>query len=545
MADEKKVINLNVFLVKPVYTTADQIVQKESCEPAVQVQITGHGNGQLFIKKTHPAPPKWAALFKEYVSLNSLAVANVSAAFFVEVNGRCFVLVFGQGGRFLLKDDVCEERFGLLCALNSVDPKSFRCVDVQSLDVIQSHTRIQSGQETTPDQFGLDVEQDMLKAIVGAPLDRALGNRMTGTDSLSVAVRMDLSDLPFLLNEYKKKFEADLSAKDYEWVNNISVVKSANTIAALEAELNAKLATKKFDGVWLSIPEIIEWTTVTGFMYAHSGGKVHPDINLQGFLKTIKPGTPLTLDLMRQRKVDCANADHNSVFRSWPVFKCLYAEIDFNGNKYILNDGKWFSVALDFVAKTDADFAKIPASKLKLPEYKGGGEGAYNTSVAIGEPARYALLDDTKKVMHGGGHGQIEICDLLSIDREFIHVKMYGRSNVFSHLFAQGFVSGQLIQIDPDFRKKVRAQLAGPFVDLIQVGNRPGPDEFTIVYAVISDKKGDNLYLPFFSRVNLNNTVKILIGFGYKVELLKISVDDTYSKTIKLPPGKQGKGKAV
>ena len=542
MTTEKKVNHLNIFLVKPAYTTADQIVNEDFCEPPVEVQIAGHGSGQLFIKRTPPAPPKWAALFKDYVNLSALAVPGISAAFSVEVNGRWFVLTFGQGGRFLLKDDVCEERFGLLCALNSVDPKTFRCVDVQSLDAIESHTRIQSGQETTPDQFGLDVEQDMLKAIVGAPLNPALGNRMTGSDSLSVAVKMDLSDLPFLLDEYRKKFETDLSAQDHYWVNNISMTKSATVIGALEAALNTRLSAKNFDGVWLAIPEIIEWTTVKGFMYTHGGKEVHPDINLPGFLKTVKAGTPITLDLLRQRKVDCADADHNKVFKSWSVFKCLYGEIDLNGNKYILTDGKWFSVATDFVARTDTDFAKIPASNLKLPAYNGGGEGAYNASVAAAYPVRYALLDDTKKVMHGGGHGQIEICDLLSIDRELIHVKMYGKSSVFSHLFAQGFVSGQLIQIDPEFRHKVRGQLGAPFVDLIQVEKKPAEGEFTIVYAVISDVKEDKLRLPFFSRVNLNNTTKILKGLGYKVELLKIAVDDIYSKTTKLPPSKKHKG---
>jgi len=64
-----------------------------------------------------------------------------------EVNDRWFALAFGPGGRLLLKNDISDERFGLLCALNSVDPKTFRCVNVQSLDAIQSHTRIQSGQE--------------------------------------------------------------------------------------------------------------------------------------------------------------------------------------------------------------------------------------------------------------------------------------------------------------------------------------------------------------------------------------------------------------
>lgn len=543
MKAEKKGNHLSIFLIKSTYTNVDNIVSRAFCAPLIVVPIAGHGNGYLFIKKTDPEPPKWATLFEDYVDLNLLKVPSVSAVLLIEVKSRWFALTFGQRGRFLLKDDVCEERFGLLCALNSVDPKTFRCVDVQSLDAIQSHTRIQSGQETTPDQFGLDVEQDMLKAIVGAPLNPALGNRMTGSDSLSVTVKMDLSDLPFLLDEYRKQFEADLNAKDHQWVNNISLTKSASLIDALEAELNAKLGESNFDNVWLSIPEIIEWTTVQGFMYTCGGREIHPDINLQHFLKTVQAGTQVTLDLLHQRKVFCADTDHKPIFKSWSAFKCLYAEVDYKGSKYILNDGKWFSVATDFVAKTDADYSKIPMSHLRLPEYKGGGEGAYNAGVAAAEPARYALLDDIKKVMHGGGHGQIEICDLLSIDRELIHVKIYGQSRIFSHLFSQGFVSGQLLQIDSEFRQKVQTQLSLPFADLIHVDKRPSPNEFTVVYAVISEEKGDKLHLPFFSRVNLNNTAKILMGFGYKVELLKILMDGRYAKTTRLPPSKMGKGK--
>ena len=544
MTSEKKGNHhLNVFLIKPAYKTVDQIIRPASCEPPIEMKIAGYGTAQLFIKKTPPSSPKWATLFKDYVDLDSLRVPGVSAVFVFEVNGRFFVLAFGQGGRFLIEDDVCEERFGLLCALNSVDPKTFRCVDVQSLDAIQSHTRIQSGQETTPDQFGLDVEQDMLKAIVGAPLNPVLGNRMTGSDSLSVTVKMDLSDLPLLLDEYRKQFETDLNAKDHQWVNNMSLTKSATLIGELEAALNAKFAANNFDNVWLSIPEIIEWSIVKGFKFLGGPKGIHPDINLQGFMETVKAATPVTLDLLRRRKVCCADADHKPVFKTWSVFKCLYAETDYNGIKYILNDGKWFSVASDFVAKTDADFLKIPKSKLTLPDYKGGGEGAYNLAVAKAEPARYALLDDTKKVMHGGGHGQIEICDLLSVDRELIHVKIYGKSNVLSHLFSQGFVSGQLIQIDPEFRQKVRGQLSAPFVDLVHIDKRPSQDEFTVVYAVISGERGATLHLPFFSRVNLNNTVKVLKGFGYKVELLKIPVDAAYAKTTKLPPSKKLKNK--
>lgn len=64
---------------------------------------------------------------------------------------------------------------------------------------------------------------------------------------------------------------------------------------------------------------------------------------------------------------------------------------------------KWFNLSVDFVARTDAEFSAIPSSSLKRPEYDGDGQGAYNAMVATAEPAGYALLDDKKKVMHGGG----------------------------------------------------------------------------------------------------------------------------------------------
>lgn len=98
MPAEKKVHQLNIFLVKPAFTTTEQVIDENSCEPPVEAKIAGHGSGYLFVKKTPPVPPKWAALFEDYVDTKTLALPGVAAAFFMTVNGRCFVLAFGQGG---------------------------------------------------------------------------------------------------------------------------------------------------------------------------------------------------------------------------------------------------------------------------------------------------------------------------------------------------------------------------------------------------------------------------------------------------------------
>lgn len=536
MDDKKRTHSLSVFLIKEGFTKHTQIIKAESCE-VVDIHIAGHGKGRLYIRRIHNVEPKWVSLFAAATHDLEIKTEGVGAAFLIRIDERFFALTFGQSGRFLLQDDVCEDRFGLLVTLNAVDEQSIRCVDKQSLDSIESHSRIQSGQQTSADAFGLDIEQDMLKALVGRPREITLGTSMTGNDSLSVNVHLDLIDLPELLRSYRKHFEADLTATKYGWVNNIAEIKPRSTslIAALEEALIKNLACKEPQDAWLAIPEIIDWTHVKGFTYSNDNQGVHPDVTWRAFFETFDKEA-LSIELLKRRRVYCADADHKRVYKDWAVFKCLYAEVDLDGSKYILNDGKWFQVNKDFVQKTNEDYAKIPLSPLDLPNYTEGGEGAYNKAVANLYPDKFALLD-ADAVIHGGSKGKIEFCDLFSIDKRLIHVKRYGKSSVLSHLLAQGLVSAQLLHTDADFRKKVRAKLGKGYAELIPE-RRPDEGDFTVTYAVISDADGIGLHLPFFSRVNINNTAAVLKGFGYKVEVLKISVDPNYGKKTTYPPSK-------
>ncbi len=538
MTKDKKTIHLSIFLAKEELKKRTEIIKEDSCNPPIVIPISGCGKSYLYVKRTPGKPPKWSSIFSEIIDISQIGkVTNVAAAFVIKVVDRYFILTFGQGGRFLIKDDVYEDRFGLLVALNSIDKKSLRCIDKQSLDTLDSHTRIQSGHETTADQFGIDVEQDMLRAVVGTPVDTELGNRMTGTDSLSVSVPMDISDLPFLLRKYKEKYEEDLNATDYQWVNNISIIKSTSLINELEVALLNKFNDNDYLNLWLSIPEIIEWNLVKGFIYTNGKKLLNPDINLDGFLSTIDEGQNITLELLKQRHVYCVDADHEKVFKSWPIYKCIYVEINRDNDKYIFNGGKWYKINNDFVDRTNRDFSNIEYSSLSLPEYAGGGEGEYNKTVAHSQKDKFALLD-ADNVFHGGGHGQIEVCDMFSTERQLIHIKIYSSSSILSHLFSQGFVSGRLLQLDAEFRKKVKEKLSHPFNELINIDSRPNDKEYTIVYAIISEDENDKLHLPFFSRVNLNNIYKTLKGYGYNVELLKIDVNKAYAKTKKCPPQK-------
>lgn len=540
MSAEPKTQHLTIFLVQEAVKKVEMLVKDGSYTKHVKVDLPELGAGDLYVKLGPRASPPWLSLFDGLVNPSDIGKANgISAALVVRTSGRLFALTFGQGGRFLLKESAIEPRFGLIVTLNSVDRESLRCIDKQSLDNLESQSRIQSSYETTPDKFGIDIEQDMLKAVVGSPSQASLGSRMTGSDSLSVSVKAKAKNLKTLLAAYLKKFKIDLKSQGYEWVNNISNIKQSSAlVTTLESLLDAKLKAKDFSNLWLSIPEIIPWETVKGFAFTHGRKMIHPDITMDGFLTTVKPEVEFNLELLKQRKVSCADEDHKYIFRTWTVYRCLYAEVDHSGAKYVLNDGKWFRVEPDFVKNTDAAYALIPMSKLILPAYQHDGEGDYNADVAQKQSDQFALLDDKKKVFHGGGQGQVEICDLFGSDKKLIHIKRYGKSSVLSHLFSQGFVSGQLLQLDSEFRQKVKDRLPADFKALIDVSSRPAEGEFTVTFGVISEDQAMDLHLPFFSRVNINNTCRILRGYGYKVELLKILVEPDYAKTKKCPPAK-------
>jgi uncharacterized protein (TIGR04141 family) len=93
-------------------------------------------------------------------------------------------------------------------------------------------------------------------------------------------------------------------------------------------------------------------------------------------------------------------------------------------------------------------------------------------------------------------------------------------TSVLSHLFAQGLVSGELFAGDAEFRKKLNDELPDSH-KLIDAALRPNPQDYEIVYAVISESPG-RLDIPFFSKVNLRNARRRLRTFGYQVSVKKV-----------------------
>jgi uncharacterized protein (TIGR04141 family) len=185
---------------------------------------------------------------------------------------------------------------------------------------------------------------------------------------------------------------------------------------------------------------------------------------------------------------------------------------------YVLNNGKWYKVATDFAEEVLNYFENIPESEIELPDYDHQGEGEYNEALPDAVAGSFCM--DRKLIRHGGGHSTIEFCDLITQEKRLVHIKRYGGSAQFSHLFNQGVVSAELFAQDEDFRRKLNEKLPTP-MRLRNAALRPEAAEYEIVYAIIS-KSDDPLEIPFFSKVGLRNARRRLQGYGYKVTKKKI-----------------------
>jgi uncharacterized protein (TIGR04141 family) len=478
--------------------------------------------GELHFKQNPNRPPKWLSFLEDVLAEKPrLHNASNGAILTVKRGKRTFALCFGQG-RHLLEAGVWDENFGLRVTLNSVDPTRLKSVDRKSFDAISCHTRTQASQEGDVTAFGLNVEQDLLRAATGTPRDEKLGTRMTGMDSLVVAVPTTLAGLPKLLDRYLEKFQDDSYKKDFPWVDHIAEVRDAKKRDELDEELVRLIRTGDPSDMraWLAVPELVEWAEIDCFRYRESLSEdPFADLHLRDFLRTIRDRAALQISTLKHRQVFAYAVSDDRLFKKWTVYACLYAELESNKTTYLLSSGKWYCVEHDFVGAVNNEVATL-VRPCGLPRYTDKSEGAYNERVAKESGGTIALVD--RKLVRIGGT-TVEFCDLFTHQRQMIHVKRYGGSSVLSHLFAQGSVSANAFLQDLAFREAVNGKLPARH-QLPDPSQRPDPGEYEVLYAVVSrSAKPIDKALPFFSRLNLRNAARQLRAYGFTVSLTKIA----------------------
>ena len=516
-AKKPRARDLTIYLLREGVSPDDAIENRAGLQ-SFTVAV-GKQEAELLVGQTKRHPPRWADFFSSQIEPKNFGlVSAVSAVLLLTVAGRLHALTFGHG-RFLLKPDSWEERFGFRVALNSVDPRKVLSVDKQTLDSLGRHTRIQASRAATVPEFGIDYEQDLLRAVVGKPSDEKLGVRMTGTDSLRTTVGADLATLPALLTRYSERAGDQGYKKHYPWIDHISALSDKALITDLEAEIVGRLGAKKAEGLSLAVPTIVDWGSFEAFRYEGIGDSVHHNELVLGDLVQLfdENGRSWVPEDLRTVRVATVQPD-GLILDKWPLHQCLFGEMPWKGKTYVLSAGQWYQVSKSFAADVQEAFASVPRLTPALLPYADADEQAYCKRLGASDAAWTVM--DRKPISYGGARSLVEFCDLFSLaSKTLLHVKRYAGSAPLSHLFAQALVSGETFHLEPEFRIRVNKKLPDSH-KLSDCAARL--DGYRIVLGIV---KAGNLDLPFFSKVTLRNAFKRLRGFGFDVQLAHIDID--------------------
>ncbi len=473
--------------------------------------------GTLLINPARQRQPDWLSLFSgaldEEPKKKDVTSASVSAVLLVGRNDQTYVLTFGYG-RYMLLDGVVEERFGLKAALNVINEEKIRSLDLKRFEQVQRHTREQVSRDSALEAFGLDVEQDLLRAVTGVPGERKYGLRLAGRDCITVTSHVDLDSLPALLDNLEEASQKNTYKKRFPWVDNIQEVGRKES-EKLDATLVATINRGDLDRIWLGAPMLLDWDRVSHFTYrAARAANRYAHLEFQHYFEEVRTKEDVRIHHLKNDRIRCHKADHHEL-EAWPLRQCICAELD-AGGRCILSEGKWYSINTDFVARVIRGVETIETSRLVLPHYDDKDEAAYNRRVAENSKGRLALMD-RKLISAPVASGSVEFCDLFDLERRMVHVKRYGGSSALSHLFAQGVVSARQYHLARDFRQLVNEKLPASH-QLADPTKQLSASDYEVAYAVVA-KDGTMDQIPFFSMVNLKGVYDLLRQIGFKVTL--------------------------
>jgi uncharacterized protein (TIGR04141 family) len=508
------------FKIREGVANPDEIIPTRSSLAHFNVKLGKTRIGDLYVKRVERSRPGWLRFFDNAVDLSgtNLKTASLAAVLLVKQNDSLYAVVFGYGIS-LLSEEVLVRNFGLKATLNAVEPSQLRSIDHKRLEAVSRHTREQLTRGGTLDQFGLDIDRDLLRAVTGTPAEAKYGRRLSGADQLTVLADISLANLAERLEAYKQLAEEMTYVKNFPWVDQIRGIREPDVRRALDKRLLKELQSPN-SSFWLAPPEIIDWGLTDGFRYStRKSAIVYDELLLAQYFEEYGAPKDMSETDLAQHRIYHVQSDDPARQHGWQFIRCLVGELEWKGTRYILNEGQWYEIQSDFLQTVEDSIAKIPIAQFELPPYADKNEGAYNKRVAKKNKEYFALLD--QNFIQYPQRGKVEVCDLFTKDRKFVHVKRCGASSTLSHLFSQGTVSAQLMLREPGFRHQFQTKIPTTYC----WGAPEDPisaNSFEVCYAIVN-RPQQEFKLPFFSKISLRSAVQNLEQLGFKVSLKPIS----------------------
>ena len=352
--------------------------------------------GTLFLGQQRNAVPTWVQLLNPHLQapLPNIHTAGISAVLIVRYQDRLYALTFGHG-KSLLHPTSWVRNFGLV-TLNRVNPGKLRSMDSRVYDELVVSTRRQTSKSSQLDNFELDINRSLLKGVTGDAEEGEVFTRLTGADGLKITTSLDFIQLDELLEEILAAYEDDVYRDRFGWIDNIREVEAAET-EPLNDLLVASLRDEEGTDAYLAPPDTIEWSEVKGFNFTGGARTItYAELSIDSYLGILRHrGTEIDAPLLKRHRVRVREEGDDQLHDKWSIYDCLVWETIRLGHRYVLFDGLWFEIDVDFANRVDHFVEETsPVEEIDFsPALVDESEEIYNLRFATMAEGRYAVLD--------------------------------------------------------------------------------------------------------------------------------------------------------
>ena len=497
-------------------------------------------NSVLHVFRGVSGPPPWMRRLAQRIpEIQLVNRQSVAALLFVHV-GQFLVVISYSHGWMLLNENMFESDFGLLVAINSLDPEKLKRLERSNLgDALQGVA--QSPFQRDFNSFGVDDALDLVKKLSGAAQDESGLDTVTGARSLKITGDYSLDDVIAMSGDIVELFRStayrDTAFRIIDSVRPVTDGLLRNELFEIVVE-SIKANEDRFE---LGLPSNTE---AEGVSFRFSGPalrRAYPDLLLRHYVDAMGDRLgEITSRTLGDHKI-ISEFDDDRPNMIWPIRKALLGSISRNGERYAINDGRWYRIDNTFKISIENSFMDVvrewdipkPEPIRKIYDVDGNGrieiEADYNTRIA--RDLGLVLLDRTEIRIPDVVRSGFEPCDLLDVEnKRFIHVKKNSRrSNILSHFFKQGSNSAQQFRkvaaTWPQLIELVRESGHEQEATLLEEQENTQGEGWSVEFWVVDAPRNTGEFnIPFFSKISLRDEVSDLRAMQYSVALRFIEI---------------------
>jgi uncharacterized protein (TIGR04141 family) len=483
---------------------------------------------ELYVRRPRPKAPRWLSDLASIVDGDGLASLRnqvCSALLLVTRSDRRFILSYG-GGHHTIDRECIEHGFGLRVVANVIAGRSgVMSAETRGLNQAARSQRTVLPAASALYELGIEPSDEWVRQLTGKPSIQDFANRVSGADSLKLSLqRFRLAGLSGKLDQIVERFLSDDYKRDFEFLDYFTRV--GRDEKQLRTWLNGEV-TKRIDArssdIELASPEPLEPMDVHFYRLrlARKKGPELPELHRDVLYAHLDEWGDVVGPLNRVKVAAFGEDDLPVGGGTYNLSEYVISDVLLRDKRYVLSAGEWFVVDADYVAQVENRISKMSdiTDQFNLPIWHvaAGDEAFYNRELS--NLFGWRLLDKDNFPIPRPNQ-KVEICDLLTAQKQLICVKRLRRSPSLSHLFAQGVVSAQLLVEDEERYQPAVVNYLRELEPSADFGAR---DDWTIVYAIATERPGRLAeVMPFFSKVNLDRAARGLRAIGVNVALVKV-----------------------